>query len=311
MTKHDGQDDPRSRYRAALDRGGLADADVAGLLTHDLERDLEPAGRDVTSWAFVEKKREGRAQMRTREAGVLAGLDLLWPAVESFRHVDFDPRARDGDALEPGQTVAVFAGRLRELLTLERTALNFVTHLSGVASLTARFVERVRGTRAVICDTRKTLPGLKLFQKYAVVCGGGTPHRQSLGDAVLVKDNHLAGVPQADLPRALTKAAEEARTKYPALKFVEVEVDTLDQLRVVLRAPIDIALLDNMTNDQLAEAIAIRNAESPGVRLEASGGVNLETVRGIAETGVDRISVGALTHSAPALDLGLDIGDAD
>lgn len=299
--------DNQARYRNALERAGLDDTEVAGLFRYDLERDLEPAGRDITSWTFIDKKATGSAVMRTRSVGILAGLDLLYPAVEEFRHLRLETHAHDGDRLKPGQDVATLSGRLHDLLTLERTALNFVTHLSGVATLTSKYVEAVRGTRAVICDTRKTLPGLKRLQKYAVACGGGTPHRQSLGDAVLVKDNHLAGVPAASLADALTDASGRARKKYPDLKFVEVEVDTLDQLRLVLPTPIDIVLLDNMANDRLRDAVRLRDELAPGVQLEASGGVTLDTVRAIADTGVDRISVGALTHSAPSLDLGLDI----
>ncbi len=307
MSKTTPERDPKQRYRAALGRAGLEDTDVAGLFNHDLTADLLPSDKDVTSWAFVDKKTTATAVMRARQPGTLAGLDLLYPLPASFRHADFTSHADDGERLDAGQVVATFTGRLRDILTLERTALNFVNHLSGVATLTAAYVDALRGTKAKVCDTRKTLPGLKRLQKYAVDCGGGTPHRQSLGDAMLVKDNHLAHVPPGELAGAITEAAERARKKFPELKFVMVEVDTLEQLHLIRRCPIDIVLLDNMTSDELREAVRLRDADAPGLQLEASGGVTLDTIRGIAETGVDRISVGALTHSAPSLDLGFDI----
>jgi nicotinate-nucleotide pyrophosphorylase (carboxylating) len=187
--------------------------------------------------------------------------------------------------------------------------LNLLGKMCGVASMTARFVEQVRGTRAAILDTRKTTPGLRAFEKYAVRCGGGRSHRLGLSDAVLIKDNHLAHLDTGSLRNVITAAAREAKERHDAL-FVEVEVDTMDQFAELLRVPdglVDIALLDNMSLDQLRRGVKLRDAESPGLLLEASGGVGLDTVRGIAETGVDRISVGGLTRSAVSIDLGLDI----
>ncbi len=196
---------------------------------------------------------------------------------------------------------------MRDLLAIERVALNLLCHLSGVATLTAQYVAKCKGTKAGIYDTRKTLPGLRGLQKYAVACGGGRTHRIGLYDAVLIKDNHLAGTPISKLAEMLTKSAGQARRLTPGLQFVEVEVDTLDQLCEVLKAPVDIVLLDNMRPSLLQQAVTMRDATAPKIELEASGGVNLDTVAEISRTGVDRISVGALTHSAPSLDIGLDI----
>lgn len=291
------------------DTCGIIDGDAfLDVLNFDLYEDQQPNKIDITSWAMVDPRTRATAQMNARQPGRLAGLNIMWALAQSV-----DPRiavtlfTRDGEALSAGDKLAVFTGPLTAILLLERTALNLVTHLSGVATLAAAFVDAVAGTKAVICDTRKTLPGLRRLQKYAAECGGVTPHRYGLSDGMLVKDNHLAGVPLGELADTLAAAAKRARRRVKNLTFVEVEVDTLEQLAEVLKAPIDIALLDNMTHDQLREAVAMRDAAAPAIQLEASGGVNLDTVRPIADTGVDRISVGAITHSAPALDVGLDI----
>ncbi len=193
---------------------------------------------------------------------------------------------------------------MRKILAFERTALNFLQHLSGVATLTARFVDAVAGTKATILDTRKTLPGWRLLEKYAVRCGGGRNHRIGLYDAILIKDNHLAHFVHRGDP--IAAAVSAARSQASPGTTVEVEVDSLDQLDKALRCRPDIILVDNFDLDRLREAVRRRDAVPPRIPLEASGGINLETVRAIAETGVDRISVGALTHSAPALDIGLD-----
>jgi nicotinate-nucleotide pyrophosphorylase (carboxylating) len=198
---------------------------------------------------------------------------------------------------------------MRKLLAMERTALNFLQRLSGVATMTARFVDEVAGTRALILDTRKTTPGWRALEKYAVRCGGGTNHRIGLHDAVLIKDNHLAWLAEGGDP--IGRAVGLARAGAPeGTKFIEVEVDTLEQLDRALEVGPDIILVDNLGPEKLAEAVRRRDAKAPGVLLEASGGVNLSTVGAIARSGVDRISVGALTHSAPALDIGLDFDRA-
>ena len=218
--------------------------------------------------------------------------------------------AADGQTVASGDVLAELSGPVRQMLTAERLLLNLVGRLSGVATLTRQFVDAVRGTSARIYDTRKTTPGWRRLEKYAVKCGGGCNHRTGLFDAVLIKDNHLAWM-QLRPGDAVRRAREFLRTtlRDPAqaeAMIIEVEVDTLDQLDDALPAGPDIVLLDNMSLDQLRAAVARRNAVAPDIELEASGGVNLRTVCGIAETGVDRISVGALTHSAISLDVALD-----
>lgn len=287
-------------------------------LDDDLERSIdEDLGRrrhDVTSEALIDRRTPGRAAVVARQPGTLCGAVLIREIIlHASAHVEVDLRLGDGDTLSAGATIALLQGPLRDVLRVERTLLNYLTHLSGVATLTTRYVQAVAGTGAVICDTRKTLPGLRWLQKYAVRCGGGTTHRSGLYDAVLIKDNHLAHLPLEQLTERITEAMEHVKQPHllkhrqRAIKFFAVEVDTLAQLERVLAAPIDIVLLDNMPPDVLRQAVAMRDRLAPKVLLEASGGVGLDTVRAIAETGVDRISVGALTHSAPALDIGLDI----
>ena len=245
--------------------------------------------------------------MRSRAAGRLSGAALLERVAAAY-----DPslrlavEKRDGDELQPGDVIATFHGLLRSILAMERTALNFVCHLSGIATLTAKYVEAVAGTTAKIYDTRKTVPGLRGLAKYAVACGGGHAHRRGLFDAVLIKDNHIAQLPDDDLAGRLREAVGKAR-RSSRTAFVEIEVDSLDQLAAALAAGADIVLLDNMTPSQMQQAVKARDEKGKGVELEASGGVNLDTVRGVAEAGVDRIAIGALTHSAPALDVGLDV----
>jgi nicotinate-nucleotide pyrophosphorylase (carboxylating) len=267
-----------------------------------LAEDLGPTG-DRTSLATIPAATLGAAAFVARSAGVVAGL----PAAAMVCHavdptLTFTVAVPDGSPVARGAVLASVSGSLRAILAAERTALNFLQRLSGVATLTRRFVDAAAGYRAKILDTRKTTPGWRLLEKYAVRCGGGANHRIGLYDGILIKDNHLAG-----LGGDVRKAVETART-YPgnAGLPVEVEVDTLAQLEVALAVRADIVLLDNMTLEQLRAAVARRDAVAPGVLLEASGGVNLATVRDIAATGVDRISSGALTHSAPALDIGLD-----
>ena len=275
------------------------------LITLALAEDLGDAG-DVTSLSTIPAERRGRATFVVRTPGVVAGLPVvalvlaqLHAAVTVTLHV------ADGTLAERGTRLATVDGPLRAILTAERTALNFLQRLSGVATLTRKYVEAVAGLPVALLDTRKTTPGWRLLEKYAVRMGGGTNHRVGLYDGVLIKDNHLAGMP--DPRTAVTDAVAAARSHTASRHLpVEVEVDTLDQLDEALAACPAIVLLDNMTNDQLRAAVARRNAVAPGVLLEASGGVNLSTVRGIAETGVERISVGAITHSATALDIALD-----
>jgi nicotinate-nucleotide pyrophosphorylase (carboxylating) len=269
-----------------------------------LEEDLGLIG-DLTSQSVVPAHTQGQAVFIARSPGRLAGLpaaQLVFSLVD--RSVSFEPLVEDGTALEKGTRLAVVRGPMRSILTAERTALNFLQRLSGVATLTARYAELVQGTKARLLDTRKTTPGWRLLEKYAVRRGGGHNHRIGLCDGVLIKDNHLAALGTG--PDVVGIAVSAARGQYGAMVPIEVEVDTLEQLDVALATGPDVVLLDNMTTDQMREAVKRRDERAPGVLLEASGGVNLTTIRGIAETGVDRISVGALTHSATALDIALD-----
>lgn len=276
---------------------------------------------DLTTIALVPPQATGVVNIVARQPGVLAGCAVAQLVFQFFDSgVTFIPQLADGDSLSPGSCVAELHGPMRSLLTAERTALNFLTLLSGTATLTAKYVAAIQGTPAVILDTRKTLPGLRLLQKYAVRCGGGKNHRMGLHDAVLIKDNHLAwwqagrtAAPSMKTTdresHAIAEAVHHVRRSIPAGISIEVEVDTLQQLQDVLSATPDIVLLDNMSPDQLIAAVALRNQLAPQVQLEASGGVTLETVAGIARTGIERISVGALTHSAIALDIGFDWGN--
>jgi nicotinate-nucleotide pyrophosphorylase (carboxylating) len=257
---------------------------------------------DATTLATVPAEMISAARMVAREPLVVAGLAL---AEEAFHQLSvqarIDRKVSDGDHVERGQTLFECRGPARALLTAERVALNFVQRLSGIATLTAQFVQEVRGTNARILDTRKTTPGLRLLEKYAVTCGGGRNHRIGLFDMVLIKDNHLVAL-RNELPNAIDAAVRRARAQFPGLK-VEVEADTLDQVQQALAAGADIILLDNMSLEQMRTAVSWAAGKA---KTEASGGVNLSTVRAIAETGVDFISVGALTHSARAADIALD-----
>jgi nicotinate-nucleotide pyrophosphorylase (carboxylating) len=257
---------------------------------------------DVTTLATVPESAVVTSFMVAREPLVVAGLAF---AEQAFRElsatIEVERLLADGQRANAGQKLLRVSGSAQAVLTAERVALNFVQRLSGVATATAAFVEAVRDTNARILDTRKTTPGWRRFEKYAVACGGGTNHRVGLYDMVLIKDNHLAALRDAK-PNAIAAAVQRARAAYPQLK-VEVEADTLEQVRQATDAGADIILLDNMTTDQLREAVQVVGGRA---KLEASGGVSLQTVRAIAETGVDFISVGAITHSARAVDIGLD-----
>lgn len=263
-----------------------------------LAEDLGRAG-DITSQATIPAAATAKAVIAARAAGVIAGLPL---AAEAFRQMDarlaFTPVVTDGAAVTSGDVVARVAGPARALLSAERVALNYLGRLSGVATLTARYVARIKHTRARVCDTRKTTPLLRAFEKYAVRCGGGGNHRFGLDDAVLIKDNHIA------VAGGVAAALRAAKAHVGHLVKIEIEVDTLAQLREVLSEGADAVLLDNMGLDDLRQAVALVEGR---MICEASGGVTLDTIAAIAETGVDLISVGALTHSAPVLDLGLDI----
>lgn len=275
----------------------LTDASIIALVQDALDEDA--AARDVTTIATVRPGQKARAVLVARDAGVIAGIPL---ALAAFRLLDPDVAIRidaeDGTAVSRGTEVLFLSGRARGLLSAERTALNFMQRLSGVATLTRRFVDAVRGTRAQIVDTRKTSPGRRALEKYAVRCGGGANHRFDLASAVLIKDNHLAAL-DGDIAEAVRRVRAHAEPGTP----VQVECDSPDQVRVAVEAGADSVLLDNMSLGMLAECVALCSGRCA---TEASGGVTLGTVAAIAATGVDRISVGALTHSAPALNLALD-----
>lgn len=287
----------------------LPPAELSAQVARALAEDLGEAG-DVTSQALIPADATARAVVHARAEGVLAGVPVaLETLAQAARGARVTTHLHDGARLAAGSAVLTIDGPLRQILAAERTLLNYLGRLSGVATLTARFVALAAGTRALICDTRKTTPGLRMLEKYAVRCGGGVSHRIGLYDAMLVKDNHVAGIATAALAQRITAASVAARAHTP-LRFVEVECDSLEQLRTLLSLPagiVDMALLDNMDAPALSEAVRLRGAQAPAMLLEASGGIRLDNLARLAATGVDRISVGALTHSAPALDLGLDI----
>lgn len=261
--------------------------------------DEDDAFNDLTTNATVRSDRKARASLVAREAGVVAGVPL---AIEAFRQLDSRVSIRvdveDGTVVAPGQTVLFLSGHARSLLSAERVALNFMQRLSGIASLTRQFVDKVHGTNCQILDTRKTTPGWRRLEKYAVRAGGGVNHRFDLASAILIKDNHLAAL-DGDVNAAVQRARELA----PMGVQVEVECDRVAQVHDALAAGADIILLDNMSLDELREAVQVVNGRA---QLEASGGVTLDTVASVAATGVDRISVGALTHSPRAMDLALE-----
>lgn len=261
--------------------------------------DEDRAFEDVTTLATVTPGHRVRADLVARRDGVVAGVPL---AVAAFQlldpHVEVRVDAPDGRAVKKGDVVLHLSGSARGLLSAERVALNYAQRLSGVATLTAQYVNAVAGTSARILDTRKTTPGWRHLEKYAVTCGGGTNHRATLADAVLIKDNHIAAC-GGDIAVAVQRARDFA----PKGMLVQVECDTIAQVKAALAAGAEALLLDNMPNHALRECVELAKGKA---WTEASGGVSLETVRGIAESGVDRISIGALTHSAPSLDLALD-----
>jgi nicotinate-nucleotide pyrophosphorylase (carboxylating) len=270
----------------------LQDAVRAALL-----EDLGRAG-DITTLATIPATATCVANFNAREHGVMAGLEF---AREAFRAIDplvvFEVFVADGAAVTPKQILARATGSSRSLLSAERVALNYLGRLSGIASLTAKYVAEVSHTKAKIADTRKTTPGLRAFEKYAVKCGGGMNHRFGLDDAVMIKDNHIVAA------GGILNALRAAKKAVGHLVKIEIEVDSLQQLEVVLGEGADVVLLDNMSPDLLRQAVKMVDGK---MLCEASGGVNLTTVKDIAETGVDIISIGALTHSAKVLDIGLD-----
>lgn len=276
-----------------------------------------PVEGDVTSGAGIEPMIAGGADLVARQPGTIAGLRIIPELLEVFgTSARWSPHAEDGERVAVATCLGRLDGPLAEILAVERTLLNIVARLSGVATRTAEFVGKLDGLPTRLLDTRKTTPGMRVLEKYAVRCGGGFCHRIGLHDALLIKDNHIAGIPPDRLAAVVSAAVNRARdaaarnSSGGQLRFAEVEVDSLDQLRALLAAGgagADILLLDNMSAAMLREAVRLRDQSGSRVLLEASGGVRLDTVRVLAETGVDRISVGGLTHQAVSIDLGLDV----
>jgi nicotinate-nucleotide pyrophosphorylase (carboxylating) len=284
-----------SRLRAA----GLDPAAVSGQVVAALTEDLA-GGADVTTAATVPGGARGQADVVARVAGVVAGLpvaETVFCLASAGDEVACTPRTADGDRVAAGQSVLTVTGPISALLTAERTALNLLCHLSGVATLTRQWVDAVAGTRARIRDTRKTTPGLRALEKYAVRCGGGVNHRMSLSDAALIKDNHVAAA------GSVSAAFAAVRARAPGLPL-EVECDALDQVAEALAAGADLILLDNFATADMRAAVRLAAGRA---LLEASGGLTLSRASSVAATGVDYLAVGALTHSAPALDFGLDL----
>jgi nicotinate-nucleotide pyrophosphorylase (carboxylating) len=285
------------------------------------DEDLGVAG-DLTSAATIEPGRRGRYAVVPRVSATLAGLAVIPDLIEVFApNVSATLHSRDGERVEARTAVATLDGPVREILGLERTLLNLVSRLSGIATRTREFLDAMGARpngKPALCDTRKTTPGLRVLEKYAVACGGGTSHRMGLFDAVLIKDNHLAGVAAKDFPGAVSRAIAKVHELAPIESlprggerpdFIEVEVDNLDQFRAILDqkpAGLGMVLLDNMGPQNLRDAVRMRNEAWPGLVLEASGCVTLATIGEIAASGVDRVSVGSLTHGAVSLDFGLD-----
>jgi nicotinate-nucleotide pyrophosphorylase (carboxylating) len=296
---------PLPRLFEALTANGSLDR----LLRAARREDFSDAG-DVTTAAMPDGGRVVRAAGVGRTAGTASGMVAIRDILDAFDcTAGLEIAVDDAAAFNAGAVLWRLDGPIAPILGVERTLLNIVGRMCGIATLTARYVEAVSGTGCVVCDTRKTTPGLRALEKYAVRCGGGTLHRSGLHDAMLLKDNHLAHLQPHELPDAVEKASTAARTNHD-LRFVEVEVDDLEQFEKLLDCPdgvIDIILLDNFAPGQLREAVKLRESRRPGLLLEASGGVVLEQIADVAQTGVDRISVGALTHAASSLDVGLEV----
>lgn len=273
-------------------------------------------GQDLTTLAIVPGEAQGAAQVVVRQPGVVAGLPAVDVLIEEMNlQAKWHASLADGEVVRGGTPVGRIAGSTRDLLTAERILLNLLGHLSGIATLTQRFVAQIAGTAAHIYDTRKTIPGWRRLEKYAVRCGGGRNHRTGLFDAVLIKDNHLAQTARRESivlsPAQAVRMSRQFLAEYfadadLASVLIEVEVETLSQFDDAMAARPDIILLDNMSTPEVRECVERRNQTQATTELEASGGITLDNIRTIAETGVDRISVGAITHSAPTLDVGMD-----
>ena len=262
---------------------------------------------DITSKLVIPLSSLAKADIITRENIVVAGMDVVHEILKQYdRKLSLNVRIADGKKAKKGQSLATITGPAAAMLSAERLVLNFLQHLCGIATITSRYVAAIEGSDANIYDTRKTTPGFRTLEKYAVLCGGGKNHRIGLYDAVLIKDNHIASM-GSDIAGNLTDMVAKAR-KLRKIKFFEVEVDSIEQLTEELKVKgVDIILLDNFSPVKMRKAVSLRNKSKTKPQLEASGGITLKTVKAVARTGVERISVGAITHSAPAVDIGLDI----
>lgn len=272
------------------------DEHIHALIDMAMAEDI-PGGIDITSDSTIEPEQIGLAEYRLRKRGVVAGIPIAVAVLNKLGINDIDAPVTCAHQNSEGDVILIARGKIQNLLLAERTTLNFLTHLSGIATLTRRWVDEVSGTQCQIRDTRKTTPGFRSLEKYAVRMGGGVNHRMSLSDAALIKDNHIVAA------GGVMKAFELVRAKYPQAD-IEIEVDTLEQLRELLIGEPDLIMLDNMSVEQCREAVSIVNGKS---KLEASGGITLDRAKAYAETGIDFMAIGAITHSAPALDIGLDL----
>lgn len=322
LESENGRSRPTPRIEFSSETMADANALIKLALIEDIGADNLEAGVDCTTDAIVPADATARAAFVSRAAGVVCGVEITKLAIAQWApRLTLEVMRQDGDSVAPQETIAVMAGPAHDILTMERTCLNFMCRLSGISSLTQQYVERIAGASASVLDTRKTTPGWRRLEKYAVACGGGTNHRMGLYDAIMLKDNHLAFYRslvednEDTIPTAISacrKWIEDHAATLPngESTILQLEVDTLSQLEIALGTDCDIILLDNMSCDELAQAVAMRNAavgkQGKLILLEASGGVNLDTIGSIARTGVERISVGALTHSAKNFDIGLD-----
>ncbi len=289
----------------------VEEMDLMGLIEAAKHEDLGNKGIDLTCHYAVSPDKQAAAMFRPRENGVFCGGAMLPQIIQAYDStLELDLMIEDGSMVKADDHIAMIRGSLTSILKFERVALNFINHLSGIATTTQAYVDETQGFTARITDTRKTIPGLRGLAKYAVACGGGLNHRIGLYDAILLKDNHLAHLAKKDLATSIKKIviqSQEAKEKHYKPAFFEIEVDTLEQFKQIIGTGIDIVLLDNMSLDQIKEAVSIRDKEAPHVLLEASGGIELASIKDFAATGVDRIAVGAITHSAKTFDIGLDI----
>ncbi|TWU56163.1 carboxylating nicotinate-nucleotide diphosphorylase [Rubripirellula reticaptiva] len=303
---------------ATVEPDAAMESNLRSLVRLSITEDLRDAV-DWTTVCLIDPNRRGGCQIVPRKSGVCAGLAVLPWIIEEFdADLNVQIHSTDGEQLEPKKAIASIEGNVRDLLTAERTILNVLSRLCGIATLTKSYVDAIVGTKSRLYDTRKTTPGWRLIEKYAVRCGGGQNHRSGLYDGFLIKDNHLALAGDANGPMAASAAAERALAwrdstvdRMHAPSIVEIEVDSLEQFRDVLPVGPDIILLDNFRLEDLREAVAYRDQAGSPVELEASGNVKIDTIAAIAATGVDRISSGALTHQATSLDLGFDWFDTN